>query len=224
MKSRVLLAVLLFAASVAYADILDNFNRPDSPTLGPNWTVQNGGAEIYSLTARASGASQSFNLVTYNGVSSNNAFVDVYSMDSSLAYIALDIAYLDVSNNYFIKVQNQGGGASGFNYAAFYYGNNGPTGDFFLLNSPFTSGQITASFLGTIATLSIDSNFDGIADQTYTFDYGISTGGTGIGLGLYGTAQADNFGTSAVPEPGSMLLLGTGLLGVAGAIRRKLSL
>ncbi len=220
---RILIAVLLLT-SAACADILDNFNRPDSPTLGPNWTVQNGGAEIINNTARAFNGSQSPNLVTYNGVSSNNAFVDVYSVDSSLAYIAVDIAYLDVNNNYFIKVQNQGGGASGFNDYAFYYGNNGGGGIFLPLDSPFTSGRITASFLGTIATLSIDTNFDGIPDQTYTFDYGISTGGTGIGLGLWGTAQADNFGTAAIPEPASMLLFGTGLLAVAGRIRRKLSL
>lgn len=222
MKSRLALALLLFA-SVAYADVLDNFNRPDSPTLGPSWTVQHGGAEIYNNTARALGSSQAYNLVTYNGISANNAFVDVYSTDASLAYIALDLAYLDVNNNYFIKVQNQGGGLSGFNYVAFYYGNNG-TGPFFLLDSPFTSGHLTASYSGTVATLLIDTNFDGIPDQTYTFDYGLASGGTGIGLGLYGTALADNFGTSAIPEPASLLLLGTGLLGVAGRIRRKLSL
>lgn len=161
--------------------------------------------------------------MTYNGVGANNAFVDVFSIDSSLAYIALDLAYFDINNSYFIKVQNQGGGGSGFNYAAFYYGNNSGV-NFFLLNSPFTSGRITASFLGTTATLDIDSNFDGIADQTYTYDYGVSTGGTGIGLGLFGTAQADNFGTSAIPEPSSLILLGSGIVGLAGILRRKINL
>ena len=223
MKLKVLLVVFVFTATMAYAGVLDNFNRPDSPTLGPNWTVQAGGAEIYSNTARAAGGGQFPNLATFNGVNANNAFVDVYSIDANLAYIALDLAFFDVNNNYFIKVQNQGCGAACFNYAAFYYGNNGG-GNFFQLNSPFASGRLTAYFSGTTATLDIDDDFDGITDQSYTYTYGSSTGGTGIGLGLYGTAQADNFGSGAIPEPGTLVMFGSGLVGLAGILRRKLNL
>ena len=222
MRLKALVTVLLFASSIAYAGVLDDFNRPDAPTLGPNWTVQAGGGEIFNNTARALGSSQFPNLLTFNGFSGNSAFVDVFAVDSSLAYLALDLAYFDVNNNYFIKVQNQGctGGAC-FNYGAFYYGNNGG-GNFFPLTAEFTSGRITAFFTGTLATLEIDSNFDGIPDQTYSYNYGAGTGGTGIGLGLYGTAQADNFGSGAIPEPGTMLLLGTGITTLAAAFRRRM--
>lgn len=223
MRLKVLVTVLLFATTVAYGGVLDDFNRPNAPTLGPNWTAWAGDGEIYNNAAMALGGAQFPNLLTFNGVSASMAYVDVYSVDTSLAYIALDLAFFDANNNYFIKVQNQGcGGGACFNDAAFYYGNNGG-GYFFPLNAEFASGRITASFTGTVATLLIDSNFDGIADQTYTYDYGVGTGGTGIGLGLYGTALADNFGAGPItPEPGTMLLLGSGITTLAAALRRRM--
>jgi hypothetical protein len=76
----------------------------------------------------------------------------------------------------------------------------------------------------TTATLNIDDDFDGIIDQSYSYNYGTATGGTGIGLGLYGTAQADNFGSGVTPEPSSLLLLGSGIVGLAGVLRRKINL
>lgn len=223
MKLKVLFVVLLFATSMAYAGVLDDFNRANAATLGSNWTAQAGGGEIYNNTARALNGSQFTNILTYNGVSANNAFVDVLSVDSSLAYIALDLGYFDANNNYFIKVQNQGCSGSCFNYGAFYYGNNGG-GNFFPLTSPFTSGRIFASYSGMTATLDIDDDFDGIIEQSYSYTYGTATGGTGIGLGLYGTAQADNFGSGVTPEPSSLFLLGSGIVGLAGVLRRKINL
>jgi hypothetical protein len=117
-------------------------------------------------------------------------------------------------------VQNNGG-SSGFNDYAFYYGNNGG-GLFAPLSSTFTSALIWATASGTSATLYIDPTFTGVPQQTYTFNYGTTTGGSGIGLGFYGAAAADNFGSgspSGVPEPGTWLLLSSALAGV-GAFKR----
>jgi hypothetical protein len=114
---RLFLLVVVGVSSCAGA-ICDQFNRPDANTLGPNCTVVNGGAQISSnQTAGLSDGS----LVIYNGVSASGAYVDVYNTGTGLQYAALVLGYSGISENYFIKVQNQSGGGSFGNYA-FYYG------------------------------------------------------------------------------------------------------
>jgi len=205
---------LAVAASLASAAILDDFNRPDASTLGPNWTVVAGGAGITGN--RAYGLSD-LSLVVYNGVSASSAFVDVYNTGTGLQYAALVLGYSGVNSNYFIKVQNQDGGTQFGNYA-FYYGNNGGGGIFASLNTPFSSGRIWATYSGTTAWLYIDSNFDGIADQQYSHVYGNAVSGSGIGLGFYGATQVDNFGAGdpvfgEIPEPATASLVVAGLCG-----------
>ncbi len=138
---------IAFAASLAPAAILDDFNRPDNNTLGPNWTVVNGGAGITGN--RAAGLSNQ-SLVVYDSVSAPGAFVDVYNTGADLQYAALVLGYSGANSNYFIKVQNQNGGTEFGNYA-FYYGNNGSGGSgvFNTLNTPFSSARIWATYSGT---------------------------------------------------------------------------
>jgi hypothetical protein len=215
--------VLLFGAALAVANagtILDNFNRPNAPTLGPNWTQQAGTDQILNNQATAI---TDTSLATYNGVSSNSAFVSAYDNGTGVQYIALVLDY-NAGQDFFIKVQNNGG-ASGFNYYAFYTGNNGG-GLFSPLSSTFSSALIWATASGTSATLYIDPTFTGVAQQTYTYDFGINTGGSGIGLGFYGAAAADNFGEGipgggGVPEPGTFWLLSSALAGAAVFVKLR---
>ncbi|MGA2197216.1 MAG: hypothetical protein ABSH40_18280 [Bryobacteraceae bacterium] len=216
--------VLLFTAAIASASagtILDDFNRPNAATLGPNWTQQAGTDQILNDQATAI---SNVSLATFNGASSTSAFVSVYDNGTGLQYIALDLDFTDTGDNFFIKVQNNGDG-SAFDYYGFYYGNNGG-GLFAALSQTFTSALMWATFSGTSATLYIDPTFTGVAQQTYTYTFASDPGGTAIGLGFYGAAAADDFGegtpNSATPEPGTFWLLSSVLAaaGLFGKFRR----
>jgi len=213
-------SLALTAGSAAFGATLDDFNRPDSSTLGPGWTQQAGTSGI--VGDQAFGSQQS--LATLNGGTGNMVSFDISNATARSGYVAAVLGW-GSAFDYFVKVQDNNGD-SVFDTFAFGASNNSDV-TFNFLTRTFTAAHVVVSVVGTLATLDITPNVGD--EQVYTHSYGPGLSGGAIGLGFFGDSHADNFGGAAVagvPEPAAwaLMLLGFGGLGAALRSRRRLAL
>ncbi len=196
----------------------DDFNRADNPSMGADWTEQNGDIEI--LGNRGHGLA-TFSLMSHNGV--NDAYdtstMSVkFDMAGTLAYVALVAGYADISNNVFVKIQDNNFDGL-YDRVFFYYGNSagpwsGNTGYYFDLATATKTGTVSMYFTaaGDVCNLDVANDTSG---ATESFSCGGLLGsagglGTGFGLGTYGDAYFDDF---TVNGGGGLTLSATGAPG-----------
>ena len=75
--------------------------------------------------------------------------------------------------------------------------------------------------LGTVNTATLSITANGVANGTVL--YAIVVNSQGQIVHITANSEAGTLGVLATPEPGSLTLLGTGLVGLAGLVRRKLA-
>ncbi|RMH01832.1 MAG: hypothetical protein D6702_10315 [Planctomycetota bacterium] len=197
----------------------DDFNRPNAPTLGPNWTDMVGTAEILNNMAHNTSGGNSWHL--HNTASSPYANTVIeFDLDpnpnGTSRYSAAVIGYNPATGeDIYVKVQNQTGLAGYSNYG-FYHGFNGGGyngwGGFGSFGFQILGGHVRVSVNqnGDNVDLEIDENLDGVYDYIYSAPGLIASGlasqlGDGAGLGHWSDGTTDNWslngGCSGPPTP-----------------------
>ncbi len=221
---------------------------PASPWT-PNWTVDGWqtvpGDATFSISPTAGSSGNGIDCV--NSDSSNNAFARWnVSLDTTANHVqVLEADYRFVSYEqdtnyahawYILEAGTPGQNATmGTGIVDLWIKNGIGHGDIYSGSADITIPGVSGMMLGNYYDMQFENDFAndqirvrmGAVGGDYddwsawvSMDHGVFQPNF-VTAGFFGTVDMDNFSLSSVPEPGSMLALGMGLLGLTGLAARR---
>jgi PEP-CTERM motif len=209
-------ALVMALSSVAKADTVTTLYCTGGNTCYTN--AADAGSSYWQFTAdmNASGGTFTFTLtvtaVNQGGKDGIDAGLNHFSGQLSWGDVT-SVAYVSGFSNGWTDVEaNKGdnGGSCGGKAKGAFCGSSTNSTDISLGADGSVTFKVTGNYNGTYDP-NADWNFQASADNL--------TSGSGNAFALSLTVGPDG---TVVPEPGSLMLFGTGLLGAAGFLRRKL--
>jgi len=189
----------------------DDFNRPNSSDLGPDWLLQSGSFTIDTnrVSVVGSGNQWTQHATASQAYDAAPVGVDFFAaLAPQVQYVALVMGAGASLDNIFVKVQDNTSDGL-FDRVFFYRGINGgswaPT-YFYDLTTPTASGRMTCSFTngGDTVVAEIDNDFDGVPEDVFSVSGILSVGmtlGTSYGLGAFNQPFLDNWSVGSTPPP-----------------------
>lgn len=201
----------------------DDFNRPNSTAMGPDWTEIVGDIEVSNNMGHGVTSGSLMTHVSANAPY-DTSLQRVYfeSQTPAVIYVASVMGLASSTDNIFLKVQDNNSDGL-FDRVFFYRGNNGgswgaPT-YYFDLAVPTSSGTMTTYFTGAgdVAVIEIDNDTSGTV-EVFQASGIVAAGlalGNGFGIGTYGSAWFDDYEVN--PSTGPEVAVTGTCPGVIGA-------